>query len=257
MNATVKDYQLVLDRFLEDVRSIGDNVTSLILFGSVARGDVLPGLSDMMDAYVFLRHEVFEDKARFFEALEVLSKAFDRIAEKAPGPFHPFFYWGEKDPVPAAFNCEITKVSKVLLGDDIRNRIESTAASRLTARTAFFEMRRLGSPLMVYLHKKELTAEDCETIFKLLVTIKRDMPISACMTLNIWVGQPEAVRELEKALPGLDTKVVERIAALQRQPQPTDNPEELRSLLKQGMAFVESLNDRIIDKLKAEAQPWC
>jgi len=255
MSATVKDYHLVVDGLVEDVGRLGDEATSIILFGSVARGDVIAGQSDMMDAYVFLRHEVFEDKTRFLQALEVLSEAFDRIAEKAPGPFHPFFYWDEIDPVPAAFNYELTTVSKVMLGDDIRDRIESTEPSRQAARTAFFEMRRLGSPMMVYLRKKELTEEDCQIIFRVLIGIRRDLPISACMALDIWGGQLEAIRELKKALPGLDTGAIESIASLQRQPQPLADPEQLRSVLKQVVIFVEDLNNRLIDKLKDEARP--
>ncbi|HVG18801.1 MAG TPA: nucleotidyltransferase domain-containing protein [Blastocatellia bacterium] len=254
MNTTVKDYQHALDGFVEDVGRIGDDVTSVVLFGSMARGDIIPGQSDMMDAYVFLRHEVFEDKARFINALEVLSEAFDRIGENAPGPFHPFFYWDENDPVPATFNCEITKISKVVFGDDIRDRIESTAPGRLMARTSFFEMRRLGLPMMVYFYRKELTEEDCQTIFKLLVTIRRDMPISACMALDIWVGQMNAVRELENALPGLDAGVIERIAALQLRPQPAADPEELRGLVRQVMVFVENLNDRLLARPGAETR---
>jgi predicted nucleotidyltransferase len=255
MNATVKDYHLVVDGMVEDVSRIKDDVSSIVLFGSVARGDVIAGQSDMMDAYIFLRHEAFEDKARFLNALEVLSNAFDRIGEKAPGPFHPFFYWDETDPVPATFNHELKKISKVMLGDDIRDRITSTAQSRLTARTAFFEMRRLGSPMMIYLRKKELTEDDCQTIFRVLIGIRRDMPISACMALDIWVGQMEAVQELEKALPGLDMKAIESIAMLQRQPQPAADPEQVRDVLKQVVVLVEDLNTRIIDKLKAEARP--
>lgn len=254
MNKTVKDYQLALDRFVEDVNRIGDDVSSVVLFGSMARGDIIPGQSDMMDAYVFLRHEVFEDKARFLNALEALSGAFDRIAENAPGPFHPFFYWDENDPVPGTFNFELKNVSKVIFGDDLRDRIESTAAGRLMARTSFFEMRRLGLPMMVHFYRKELTEQDCETIFKLLVTIRRDMPISACMALNIWVGQMEAVKELERSLPGLDAGVIEKIAALQHDTHPAGAPEELRSLVRQVMVFVEDLNDRLLERLEAEAQ---
>src|SRR5438067_1709844 len=117
MSATVNDYHLAVDGLVEDVGRLGDEVTSVILFGSVARGDVIAGQSDMMDAYIFLRHGVFEDRTRFLQALEVLSAAFDRIAEKAPGPFHPFFYWDETDPVPATFNYELTTVSKVKKDD--------------------------------------------------------------------------------------------------------------------------------------------
>lgn len=253
MTATVNDYHLAVDGLVEDVGRIGEDVTSVILFGSVARGDVIAGQSDMMDAYVFLRHGVFEDKTRFLQALEVLSEAFDRIAEKAPGPFHPFFYWDETDPVPATFNYELTTVSKVMFGDDIRNRIVCTRPSRQAARTAFFEMRRLGSPMIVYLHKEELTEDDCQTIFRVLIGIRRDLPISACMALNTWVGQQDAIRELKKALPGLDTQAIDGIAALQRQPQPTADPEQVRSVLKQVVLFVEELNNRLLGKLKAEA----
>jgi predicted nucleotidyltransferase len=254
MTATVNDYHLAVDGLVLDVSRIAKDVTSVILFGSVARGDVIAGQSDMMDAYIFLRNEVFEDKTRFLQALEVLSEAFDRIAESAPGPFHPFFYWGESDPVPATFNYELTTVSKVMLGEDVRDRIESTRPSRQAARTAFFEMRRLGSPMMVYLRKKELTEDDCQTIFRVLIGIRRDLPISACMALNIWVGQQDAIRELRKALPGLDTEGIDAIAMLQRQPQPTADPERVRSVLKQVVSFVEELNNRLIDKLKDE--PW-
>src|SRR5438105_6639208 len=119
MTATVKDYHRAVEGLVEDVNQIGEDVQSIILFGSVARGDVIAGQSDMMDAYIFLRHGVFEDKARFLQALEVLSEAFDRIAERAPGPFHPFFYWDERDPVPATFNYELKTVSRVMLGEDL------------------------------------------------------------------------------------------------------------------------------------------
>src|SRR5205085_4827683 len=237
-----------VEGMVEDVNQIGEDVKSVILFGSVARGDVIAGQSDMMDAYIFLRHRVFEDKARFLHALEVLSDAFDRIAERAPGPFHPFFYWDERDPVPATFNYELKTVSRVMLGEDIRDRLDSTGPSRRAARTAFFEMRRLGAPMMVYLRKPELTEDECQAIFRVLIGIRRDLPISACMALNIWVGQHDAIRELERALPGLDTKAIESIARLQSQPQPAADPEQVRDVLKQVVRFVEELNDRLLER---------
>lgn len=255
MNKAAEVYQQIVDRLVEDVSRLGDEVASLVLFGSVFRGDVIAGQSDLMDAYIFLRHGVFEDKTRFLQALETLAAAFERIAEQAPGPYHPFFYWDERDPVPATFNYELTRVSKVLLGDDLRGRIESTGPSRQAARTAFFEMRRLGSPMMVFLRKPELTEAESQAIFRVLIGIRRDMPISACMALDIWVEQREAVGELKRALPGLDTEALDSIARLQDQPQPTADPEQVRSVLKQIVVFVEELNNRLIDKLKAEARP--
>ena len=42
MSATVKDYHLAVDGLVEDVGRLGDEVTSVILFGSVARGEDTP-----------------------------------------------------------------------------------------------------------------------------------------------------------------------------------------------------------------------
>src|SRR5688572_16078416 len=146
MTATARDYDLVLDGLLDDVKRMADAVSSVVLFGSMARGDVLPGHSDMMDVYIFLKPELFNDKEGFLSALEVMAEACEKIADRSPGPFHPFFYWDELDPVPATFNLDLAVHSKVLFGEDIRSKIKTTAASRKVAQTAFFEMRRLGSP---------------------------------------------------------------------------------------------------------------
>lgn len=255
MNATAEDYYLILNRFVDDLGKIGEDVRSAVLFGSVARGDIIAGQSDMMDAYVFLKREAFEDKSRFMRAIDLLAEAFDRIAEKAPGPFHPFFYWNEQEPVPATFNYELTRSSKIIFGQDIRGDIKSTEASREVARTAFFEMRRLGLPLVLYLDRDELTVQDCEMILRMLVTIKRDMPISACMALDIWVGQMESVRRLEEAFPGLDASVLDRITALLHEPAPAQNVETLRSLLRQAIELVEDLNNRIVASLNDKSKP--
>jgi predicted nucleotidyltransferase len=249
MSATGMQYELATQDFTEDVGTIADDVTCTILFGSVARGDVLPGQSDMMDAFVFLRDEVFEDKDRFLNAIEVLSRAFERIAEKAPGPFHPFFYWNERDPVPAHFHFEMTRLSKVLSGADIRDRIQATDTGRSVSRTSFFEMRRLGSPLMVFLRKDQLTEGEREALYRGLVAIMRDIPMCACMALNIWVGGPNAVERLEAALPGLNFKVLDRINLLRHKPNPTSDSGELCSILREAMEFVEDLNDRLLSKL--------
>jgi tRNA nucleotidyltransferase (CCA-adding enzyme) len=140
MTATVRDYDVVLDGLLEDVRRMSEVVSSVVLFGSMARGDVLPGHSDMMDVYIFLKPDTFDKKNRFLSALEVMAEACEKIANASPGPFHPFFYWKESDPVPATFHLDLTVHSKVIFGQDKRAGIETTPSSRSVARTTFFEM---------------------------------------------------------------------------------------------------------------------
>jgi predicted nucleotidyltransferase len=255
MTETAKDLELILDEFVQDVRRVEDDVVSFVLFGTAGRGGFIPGESDLMDAYVFLRREVFEDKARFFRAIEVLSGAFVRYAEKAPFPVHSYFYWDERDPVPGHFRREMTTFSKIILGDDIRDRIESTTPSYRAGRAAFFEIRKMGSPLMVLLHKEELTEKERQAVYNGLLVIVKHIPMSACMALNIWAGLPEAVQELKTALPDLNTEVLDKITLLRYEPDRTADSEVLHTLLREGMEFVEDLNNRLVAKLTDELQP--
>jgi hypothetical protein len=252
MTASVKDYDDILDGLLADVERAGDAVSSVVLFGSMARGDVLPGHSDVMDVFMFLKPDLFGDKARFLETLEVMAEACEKIADRSPGPFHPFFYWSETDPIPATFALDITVHSKVVLGEDIRSRLHTTAPGRLVARTSFFEMRRLGLPLMAYLHKEELTEQDCQAIFNLLMAIKRDLPMLALMVLDIWVVQKESIPALRETFPDIDSDVLEKIVAIQHGQAERTAPHVLRATLREAMVFVESLNDRLVAYVNAE-----
>src|SRR5262245_1926662 len=250
MTITIEDHERVLDRFLEDMSVIKDDVKSFVLFGTAGRGGIIPGESDLMDAYCFLHNEVFNDKSRFFRVLEVLAAAFDRVAKTAPFPFHPFFYWDEFDAVPAHFIREMTTFSRIIMGEDIRDRIYTIPASRIAGRTAFFEIRRLGAPRMVLLHKKELTAQDRDAMYAALLITVKHMPMSACMVLDRWPGLPEGVDELGRALPELDKGGLEKITELRHQPDRIENPERLRALLREAMIFLEDLNDRLVCRLR-------
>lgn len=246
MTATVKDYDLVLDEMLEDIRQMQDAVSSVVLFGSMARKDVLPGHSDMMDVYIFLKPDTFDDKERFLKALEVMAQSCEKIADKSPGPFHPFFYWSEVDPVPATFHLDLAVHSQIIFGDDNRHQIRTTESSAAVARTAFFEMRRLGAPLMVYLSKDKLSEPESNAIFNLLMAIKRDVPMLALMALDIWVVQKQSIQALEQAMPDLDIKVLDKIVRLQHDESARQNNRILLETFREAMIFVEELNDRLV-----------
>jgi hypothetical protein len=252
MSVTLQDHERILDEFIQDVNKIEDHVTSFVLFGTAGNGGIIPGESDLMDGYVFLRHEVFEDKLNFMRAVDVMSEAFAGYANKAPFPTHAYFYWNERDPVPGHFRREMTTFSRIILGDDIRDRIESTAPSYEAGRSCFFEIRRMGAPLMVYLHKEEWSEKERQAVYNGLLVIVKHIPMSACMALKIWAGLPEAVEELKKALPEVDTGVLDKINLLRRDPHRTDDTEVLRKLLREGMQFVEDLNDQLVARVKDE-----
>jgi hypothetical protein len=215
----------------------------------MARGDVLPGHSDMMDVYIFLKPEVFDDKERFLSALEIMAEACEKIADRSPGPFHPFFYWNELDPVPATFNLDLAVHSKVVFGEDKRSKIETTAMSSRVAQSAFFEMRRLGSPLMTCLQKEELSEQERMAIFNLLMAIKRDLPMLALMVIGIWVVQKGSIEALGNAFPDINIEVLDRITMLQYDEASRQDPVLLRQTFRDAMLFVEELNDRLVERV--------
>ena len=257
MAATVRDYDLVLGGLLEDVKRMADAVSSVVLFGSMARGDVLPGHSDMMDVYIFLKPDLFDDKAGFLSALEVMAEACEKIADRSPGPFHPFFYWKEGEPVPATFHLDLAVHSKVIFGHDRRSLIETTPSSASAARTAFFEIRRLGSPLMAYLKKDDLTEQDRQAIFNLLMTIKRDLPMLALMAVNVWVVQKESIQALTNAFPDINVEVLNKIATLQHDESARQDSALLRQTFRDAMVFVEDLNDRLVAEVRGSLRAQC
>jgi len=246
---TLEHHEQVLERFIEDIRPIEQDIAGFVLFGTAGRGGLIPGESDLMDAYCFLRHEVFDDKKRFFKVLDVLALGFERVSKTAQFPFHPFFYWDERDAVPAHFIREMTAFSRIIMGSDVRPNIHTTAASRLVGRTSFFEIRRLGAPRMAYLHKQDLTLQECDSMYAaILITIKH-MPMSACMVLDRWPGLPEGVDELKRLMPDLDTSVLDKIEDYRLVPDRMTNSESLRVLLRESMEFLEDVNNQLLARL--------
>jgi hypothetical protein len=57
------------------------------------------------------------------------------------------------------------------------------------------------------------------------------------------------IEELEELLPGLDTSVIKRVNVLKENIGSMPDAEEVRSLIKEVMLFIEDLHSRIFIKL--------
>ncbi|MET0621841.1 MAG: hypothetical protein ABW250_02565 [Pyrinomonadaceae bacterium] len=255
MSIELSDYGRALEVFEADMGRAGEDVVSILLYGSVARGDISPGRSDLLDAYVFLDERVFDDRERFIAALEVMAGACERLALSGI-PFHPFHYFGmdEIGRTPALYlpSWSSDSFSRALAGEDVRAQIGSSAASREAAAASFFEARRsMGHGLARYYNKEELTELDRERVMHGLVSLKKHITIMACLALGRWVEATRAVGELEEALPGLDTGVLKVVAARREVPPAHLDEGELRTLIREMLTFVEDLHDRLVARLRA------
>src|SRR5438552_3896838 len=102
MNITLENYDDALQGLLNDVETMKEDVSSVVLFGSMARGDVNPGRSDVMDAFLFFKPEVFNDRERYLRDLEIMVGSCQRLAQSGL-VYHPFLYCDNTNLIAATF----------------------------------------------------------------------------------------------------------------------------------------------------------
>ena len=252
MTVTLADYQNALAGFRDDLQDgLGDDLVSILLYGSLARGDCKPGQSDLLDSYVYLKDDVFVEKERFFKAFATMVTACDRLSRTGLPYQHPFQYWSEDELsyVPALYRAHwwSEENSQVVYGEDVRQRMNSTEADVEVARSTFFGARRMGHHLAAYLRKQELTEEDCEKIFAGVKMLLKFLPAIACASLDIWTGPKQAVPSLLNALPDLDGDSLAHINAFaEKRTVNIAEAEELREVLRATLNFFESVHDEIL-----------
>lgn len=121
---TNDDYTRALETFVSVAGQLGDKLRSILLYGSMVKGTVRPGASDMLDAAVILRESVLTTEAEYYEVLDVLTEACARI--RMPGvPFHPVHYfvlddagWSAATHFLPAWKSE--RYSRIVAGVDLR-----------------------------------------------------------------------------------------------------------------------------------------
>ena len=243
---TLQDYDALLNCFVKGMEDLGDDVVGVMLFGSMARGDVKPGLSDAMDAFVNLHAEVFQDRERYVDVIGRLAALSAKLAQYGID-YHPFFCWNSSDSFPALFltNALSDKSSRILYGADIRTSICVTEMSRAYAGAGFYELRRRALEANYYLVKPELTPGECQRLAYTLLEAKKYLPIAACAAMDIWVGEAELTEELQVAFPELDLSVLRRISHLRDEPSLLEQPPVLCKLLEELLVLIESIHDRL------------
>ncbi|HJT25947.1 MAG TPA: hypothetical protein VJ784_00960 [Pyrinomonadaceae bacterium] len=252
MTVTVDDYQRAVDDFVEGLRdSLGDDLVSIILYGSLARQECKPGQSDLLDAYVYLKNEVFSDKEKFFKAFETMVRACNRLLLTGLPYQHPFQYWSEDEleHIPALYRAHLESdaLSTVLFGKDVRPQMSCTEAELAVAKVSFFEARRMGHHLTIYLRKQELTEDDCEKMLAGVKLLVKFLPGIACVSLDILTGPNQAIPSLLKALPDLDAASAQNIEAfIQKRTVTLAEAEDLREILRQTLSFIEDLHDKLL-----------
>ncbi|WP_420643758.1 nucleotidyltransferase domain-containing protein [Candidatus Leptofilum sp.] len=249
MNLTTSDYERAFEQFVETIHDLGENGRSVLLYGSMARNEIIPGHSDL-DFWVILAKDVFEDKKQFRQAFEVMVKAGQELAASGLPVIHAFCFYGEDElawlPKALVPNLQSARSSKIVFGEDVRPQMNSTAASHhLYHSSYFFVMRRqVFLPLTPLLKKETLTQKEAKMILGSLKYVKY-IPEAACAALDLWPGEIDAVPQLGEAL-NLDMSIVDHIAALRTQENPLSDLAQIQNSLRDALYFVEEIHNAIL-----------
>ena len=248
MSTPPQEYQAALDKFVHDISRLQENGRSVLLYGSMARGDVIPGHSDI-DFWVILADGVLRDRDRFHQAFDVMLVAGQALAASGLPIIHAFCYYGadEIEWLPAALvpNLCNPRSSRIVFGADIREQMGHTAASQqLYQSSYFFEMRRqMFLPLTPYLKRDSLAQKEGQHILASLKYIKY-VPEAACAALDLWPGELDAVALLGQEIV-LDMSIVPRVESWRTGHKPLADMEAVQRLLREALLFVEEINDKL------------
>lgn len=246
---TLADYEQAIDAFAAQLADLGDDVISVFLFGSMARGEAVAGYSDL-DFWIFLETAVFHDQPRFKNALKAIIDAHHQLAERGIPVSNAGCYASRANiqnlPAMLLPNLQTDSACRLVLGQDIRPKMQTTPESRhFNGAATFFEMRRIFyHPLAQYLDHSALDETARWAIFAGLQYIKY-LPEAVCAALDVWPGEHGTTAALAERWPDEDWGIVARIKVFCAQHGPLADEALLRAKLHETLLFVERLNEKL------------
>ncbi len=240
-----KVYQEAVSKFTAVIGD-EDQVAAVYLYGSMARGEIIPGKSDV-DFWVFVKDDAFESKEAFIKLMAGLVQAGESLAQSDIPDFHAFCYYAESEAnwLPACLvpNLQSDASSKLMLGSDRRPTMSSTAASRYTHKTSYFAtMRRLMFlPLTPYLQMDTFNEKMTQHILGALKYVKY-VAEAACAALSAYPGELAAIDKLGELLPEVETAVIQEIESYRVNYTPERDQPTLKPMLIKALNFIESVH---------------
>jgi hypothetical protein len=255
---TLEDYWRAVDAFVTSMDGLGGDLRGILLWGSLARGDAVPGKSDLLDALVIVRGPL-EKPAHFDQVVEQILVACAPLAESGLPFAHPPILYQEEElgDFDAAFGPTLVSPdsSRLLLGEDLRPLVRWSDEGQVVARCAFFSLkRRFLDRLSVFLPPLRLSEQHQSLLFDRLVDLHKVFPARASAALGRPAGQTHALATLRQALPDLDFSLFDEIAALRKGERSLGRPEELQDLLRKTFDLMERIEERVAAPLRPGTQ---
>lgn len=248
MRPTADDYWRVADAFASSLASLGDDLSSIVVWGSLARGDLVPGKSDVLDAYVVLADGVLSDQRAHARCVLRLVEACRGLRESGLPYSHPVHYQttGELADQDALYLPTMVAVdsSHLLAGEDPRPRLAAQQGAQAVARCVFFAMsRRFLSPLAAYLTQPQLTDAELRALLARLLRLLKALPTFACAALGEPTTEGGALSSLRRLAPHIDLAVFDELCELRRGESALRDGRQAQALLRRCFQVAVGLEE--------------
>ncbi len=244
---TIVDYKKAAAEFVATIKTSPD-VAAVYLYGSLARGKIVPGLSDI-DFWVFIKDEAFFSKDAFIKMMGTLIHAGECLANKGLPDYHAFCYYqlAEANRLPAGLvpNLQSDASSRLMFGDDIRKQMASSEASFFAHKMSYFAdiRRHVFLPLTPYLQMEtEAIDEKAESYILGGLKYVKFTAEAGCAALSVYPGELAAIDKLKDLLPEVETAVIREIESFRINYKPEQDREQLKTMLVKALNFVESVH---------------
>jgi hypothetical protein len=254
---TLEDYWRAVDGFVAGMSPLGDDLEAILLSGSMARNEAIPGDSDLLDAVVVVRRGLLDERKGFSRVVEQILAACEPLARSGLPFSHPPFFYAEDelDDLEDLYRGYLvsTRSCQVLCGRDLRPAFLAGPGATAVARCVLLAMeRRFMHPLSVFLLPWELSKNLQDVLFQRLVRLWKYYPLMACVALGLPIERTTPIESLRPAFSHLDFSVFDEIHAIRRGDHAA-GPEELRGLLRRAF----DLGERVNEKLHGSGmEPW-
>lgn len=254
----VQVYEDCLRKFGETCGQLGDRVESILLYGSIARGEVRPGRSDVLDAVVVLYDEALQDERQFYDSLEVLIAACEDVLATNL-PFHPFHYFSKTESRRAYWAHFLPvwrsdRHSRVLAGNDIRPYIRSVDSDRQFTRATFFSCRRSIQRMSEFLTGEPLTQDASRLALHAVGWFLKAVPKYACLVCGIEEEYPETLTSLAALFPDLEACRFEALKAQLQEETADLEPAEVLLMVRNVLGLYEELHDSVVAWLRMNGE---
>jgi hypothetical protein len=256
MTPTLEDYWRAVDSFVAAMGRLGDDVRGILLWGSLAGGEVVLGQSDLLDAVVVVRRGLLEEPADFDRVVQQILAACAPLAESGLPFAHPPILYREEDlgDFDAVFGPTLVAPdsSRLLLGEDLRPLVHWSDEAQAVARCAFFSRKRqFMDRLAAFLPPLRLSEQQQKILFHLLVDLCKNFPGIACAALGRPASRLHALTVLREALSDLDFSLFDEVAALRKDERSIRGQEALQGLLRKVFDLAERIEERILASERA------